>query len=91
MSRGTDAAHDGTVKSTGLFCRNCYAALTPLIDDNHCWNCGLPFNPARPSTYLIRPFPGGRKMAVQIVVTTLLGFAAAAVVAFFQTVRVCHH
>ncbi len=74
-----------------MYCRHCYASLDPSPQTDRCGHCGRPFDPSRPRTFLTRPFPSWGRVIVQLVATTLLGFAAAQAIAFFQAAGTSGH
>jgi hypothetical protein len=44
------------------------------------------FNPRDPASFLARPFPRWRKIILQIVVTTIIGFLVAFIVVLYRGV-----
>ena len=66
------------------FCRKCYAALAVSVPVGTCPACGRAFDLGVPRTFLRRPFPTVVHVVRRLVLTTLLGIAAAYVVAMFQ-------
>lgn len=73
-----------------MYCRTCYADLRQS-SFNKCYQCGRRFDPGNPKTFLLRPFPGRWKIAWQIIGTTILGIAAAFVVALHQAAQWSGH
>lgn len=73
-----------------MYCLRCYAELRDSAERT-CWRCGLVFDPQTPQTFLTRPFPRRGRLIRQIIITTLLGFGAAFVVAMFQAARASGH
>lgn len=73
-----------------MYCHRCYADLRQATL-RRCPNCLRPFDPDNPSTYLVRPFPTKKRIALHLVLTTLVGIAAAFVVALHQLVRSSGH
>jgi len=49
------------------------------------------FDPTKPKTFLQRPFPSAGKIVIQIFGTTIVGIAAAYLVALHQAVRHSGH
>jgi len=60
-------------------------------DAPRCPNCGRLFDPVKPATFLQRPFPSARKIALQIIGTTVVGIVAAWFVALQQAARNSGH
>lgn len=73
-----------------MYCRRCYAPLNADAAPR-CPNCGRLFDPDKPLTFLRRPFPSYGKIVAQIIGTTMVGFAAAYLVALHQAVRSSGH
>ena len=73
-----------------VYCKRCYASLT-AADAPRCPNCNRLFDPAKPKTFLQRPFPSKGQVMLQILGTTIVGIAAAYLVALHQAVRHSGH
>jgi hypothetical protein len=73
-----------------MYCRRCYAPLTPA-DEPSCPRCRREFDPEDASTFLHRPFPTRSKVLLQIIGTTVVGVAAAFLVALHQMTRNSGH
>jgi hypothetical protein len=73
-----------------MYCKRCYAALS-AADAPRCPNCKRLFDPAKPKTFLERPFPSAGRVVLQIFGTTILGIAAAYLVALHQAARNSGH
>ena len=73
-----------------MFCRRCYAPLR-ADDAPRCPACGRLFDPAKPLTFLQRPFPSGRRIVVHLVATTVLGIVAAFVISLHQAAQMSGH
>lgn len=74
-----------------MYCRKCYAKLDADNPFHRCGRCDLAFDPGNPSSYLQRPFPSRSRILVHILLTTLIGGAAAFVVATFQMAAASGH
>jgi hypothetical protein len=73
-----------------MYCENCYADVTGA-PEGKCPKCGRGFDPAKPRTFLARPFPSIPLVIIQVVGTTLLAIGAAWAVAFHQMARTSGH
>ncbi len=73
-----------------MYCKRCYAPLT-VAEAPRCPNCQRLFDPTKPKTFLQRPFPSAGKIVIQIFGTTIVGIAAAYLVALHQAVRHSGH
>lgn len=74
-----------------MYCRKCYASLELAQEMRACLVCQRPFDPAKPRTYLSKPFPSAWKIVWQVVLTTLVGIAAAYGVSMFQLAAASGH
>ena len=73
-----------------MYCRKCYADLRST-SSGRCPNCRLGFDPDNPATFLSRPVPTKKRMILHVILTTIVGIAAAFVVALHQAVRSSGH
>jgi hypothetical protein len=73
-----------------MYCRKCYADLRG-VTLRTCPKCLMPFDPGNPSTFLSKPFPTKKRIVLHLVLTTIVGVAAAFVVAFHQAARHSGH
>ena len=67
-----------------MFCRKCYTELDGAVESRRCPKCRREFDPSDRGSYLLRPFPDTKKIIIQIIGTTIVGFIVAWIVSFFQ-------
>lgn len=72
-----------------MYCNKCHARLDPK--EKVCLECGLPFDPSKPSTYSQNAFPRTSAIVFHVATTTLVAIIAGLVVALFQLASMGGH
>ena len=73
-----------------MYCTRCYSPLDG-VTEGRCPRCGLGFDPNVPTSFLVRPFPTGRRIVWHLLLTTIICIVAAFVVALHQLVQSSGH